>query len=55
LAQDSWTQGYEANNKFGQDVRIMKGDQGGDAAKSFNVNFLEVFIRLGALAGSSAF
>jgi hypothetical protein len=32
----------------------MTGDQGGDAAKSFNDNFLEV-IRLGALAGSSAF
>jgi hypothetical protein len=28
-----------ANNKFGQDVRIMTGDQGGDAAKSFNDNF----------------
>jgi hydrogenase maturation factor len=27
------------NNKFGQDVRIMTGDQGGDAAKSFNDNF----------------
>jgi len=28
-----------ANNKFGQDVRIMTGDQSGDAAKSFNDNF----------------
>jgi hypothetical protein len=28
-----------ANNKFGQDVRIMTGDQGSDAAKSFNDNF----------------
>ena len=28
-----------ANNKFGQDVRIMTGDQGSDAAKSFNDSF----------------
>jgi hydrogenase maturation factor len=28
-----------ANNKFGHDVRIMTGDQGGDAAKGFNDNF----------------
>jgi hypothetical protein len=28
-----------AKNKFGQDVRIMTGDQGGDAAKGFNDNF----------------
>jgi hypothetical protein len=28
-----------ARNKFGQDVRIMTGDQGGEAAKSFNDNF----------------
>ena len=28
-----------ANNKFGQDVRIMTGNQGGDAAKSFKDNF----------------
>jgi hypothetical protein len=26
-------------NKFGQDVRIMTGDQGGDAAKGFNESF----------------
>lgn len=28
-----------AGNKFGQDVRIMTGDQGGDAAKHFNESF----------------
>ncbi|KAJ9137580.1 hypothetical protein NKR23_g9032 [Pleurostoma richardsiae] len=28
-----------AHNRFGQDVRIMTGDQGGEAAKSFNANF----------------
>jgi hypothetical protein len=28
-----------AGNKFGQDVRIMTGDQGGDAAKKFNESF----------------
>ncbi|KAK3897922.1 hypothetical protein C8A05DRAFT_47622 [Staphylotrichum tortipilum] len=28
-----------AKNKFGQDVRIMTGDQGGEAAKGFNESF----------------
>jgi hypothetical protein len=28
-----------ASNKFERDVRIMTGDQGGDAAKGFNENF----------------
>jgi hypothetical protein len=28
-----------AHNKFGQDVRIMTGDQGGEAAARFNDNF----------------
>ncbi|KAH8747740.1 hypothetical protein F5883DRAFT_436983, partial [Diaporthe sp. PMI_573] len=28
-----------AHNRFGQDVRIMTGDQGGEAAKSFNESF----------------
>ena len=27
------------SNKFGQDMRRMTGDQGGDATKSFNDNF----------------
>ena len=28
-----------AKNKFGQEVRIMTGDQGGEAAKGFNESF----------------
>ncbi len=28
-----------AHNRFGNDVRIMTGDQGGQAAASFNENF----------------